>query len=168
MLDPTTLLKERSFFPDRAAVMLTEASGMLVPKATTVRPMMMLGIRRRRAMLELPSTNRSAPLISRRKPRSNKRYLNMRCFPPIFLYHGCICEPDEYVRAPSSWKGWVLRYALVSISMGLGAGFVKDTFDRRWIFLYHVLSYDAAGGFRAWKRRPDRDEDGNVSGVDRI
>ena len=56
ILDPMTLLSASSFWASMAAVMLTEASGMLVPNATTVSPMMTLGIRRSLAILELPST----------------------------------------------------------------------------------------------------------------
>ncbi len=56
MLDPSTLLTARSFSPLRAAVTLTDSSGILVPNATTVSPIMIVGTFRIRATLELPST----------------------------------------------------------------------------------------------------------------
>ena len=57
-----------------AALMLTEASGALVPMATIVRPMMTLGILRNLASEELPSTKKSAPLINNTKPIISNRY----------------------------------------------------------------------------------------------
>mgnify|MGYP003204535489 CR=1 FL=1 len=57
-----------------AALMLTEASGALVPMATMVRPMMTLGTFRIPAREELPSTKKSAPLIRSINPTSNNMY----------------------------------------------------------------------------------------------
>jgi hypothetical protein len=71
MLDPRTLLIAISLDPCRAAEKLTDSSGALVPNATIVSPTIMLGIRRKRAMEEAPSTKKSAPLIRRIKPRIN-------------------------------------------------------------------------------------------------
>jgi hypothetical protein len=58
------------------AIIETEASGALVPKATIVKPMIMLGIFKVFAIEELPSTKKSAPLIKSMKPRSNKTINN--------------------------------------------------------------------------------------------
>ena len=49
ILEPTTLLKAISLLPEKAAVMLTAASGALVPIATIVKPIIRLGICRARA-----------------------------------------------------------------------------------------------------------------------
>ena len=57
-----------------AALMLTEASGALVPMATIVRPIMTLGILRNLASEVLPSTKKSAPLINSTKPMISNRY----------------------------------------------------------------------------------------------
>ena len=74
MLEPITLLIAISLFPERAALMLTEASGILVPKATIVRPMMMVGILKRFAIAELPSTKMSAPTMRSTKPATSHTY----------------------------------------------------------------------------------------------
>ena len=73
ILEPSTLLTARSFFPLNAAVTLTESSGRLVPNATTVRPMIMGGTFRIFATLELPSTKKSAPLINNTNPKNSNR-----------------------------------------------------------------------------------------------
>lgn len=72
ILEPTTLLTARALLPDMAAVTLTASSGRLVPMATTVKPMMMGGTRSSLATAELPSTKKSAPLISSTKPMAKK------------------------------------------------------------------------------------------------
>jgi hypothetical protein len=51
-----------------AAVILTAASGMLVPIATIVRPMISCGIPSFFAILAAPSTNQSAPFTRNKKP----------------------------------------------------------------------------------------------------
>ena len=56
MLDPITLLNASSLLPERPAVILTAASGALVPIATIVRPMITEGTFNKRAMAELPIT----------------------------------------------------------------------------------------------------------------
>ena len=68
MLEPTTLLIARAFSPARAELIETEASGRLVPIATMVSPMMIVGTLRVFAILDEPSTNQSAPFISITKP----------------------------------------------------------------------------------------------------
>ena len=57
--------------PIGAAEVLTANSGALVPNATMVSPMITLGTRKVRAKAELPSTKKSAPLISATKPSSS-------------------------------------------------------------------------------------------------
>lgn len=74
IFEPTTLLMAISLLPASAALMLTEASGALVPMATMVRPMMTLGTFRIPAREELPSTKKSAPLIRSINPTSNNMY----------------------------------------------------------------------------------------------
>lgn len=61
--------KSEDFWMD--AVILTAASGADVPKATKVSPMMIVGMRKNLAILELPSTKKSAPLISKIKPTNS-------------------------------------------------------------------------------------------------
>lgn len=82
ILEPMTLLRAISFWPRTAAEMLTAVSGALVPIATIVRPMMTAGTLKIRATEELPSTNRSAPLISRTKPKISQTYIIVN---PFFL-----------------------------------------------------------------------------------
>ena len=74
IFEPTTLLMAISLLPASAALMLTEASGALVPMATMVSPMMTLGTFRIPAREELPSTKKSAPLIRSINPTSNNMY----------------------------------------------------------------------------------------------
>ena len=74
ILEPIILLTAISLLPASAALMLTEASGALVPMATIVRPMMTLGILRNLASEELPSTKKSAHLINNTKPIISNRY----------------------------------------------------------------------------------------------
>ena len=71
ILLPTTLPTVISAFPRSAAVMLTAASGALVPMATIVRPMTSCGIPNFSAILEAPSTKKSDPFISITNPTHN-------------------------------------------------------------------------------------------------
>ena len=85
IFDPTTLLTASEFAPLRAELIETDASGRLVPRATTVRPMMMVGTLRSFATLDDPSTNQSAPLIRSTKPPTSARMARkmfiFTCFP---------------------------------------------------------------------------------------
>ena len=63
-----TLLIASSLLCTIEAVTLTAVSGREVPIATIVRPMMIDGTFSFLAMLELPSTKKSAPLIRNTKP----------------------------------------------------------------------------------------------------
>lgn len=74
ILEPTMLLMAISLFPDRAALMLTDASGALVPIATIVRPIITLGTLRILAREELPSTKKSAPFTRSAKPIISNKY----------------------------------------------------------------------------------------------
>ena len=80
MLEPTTLLIAMSLLPDRAALILTDASGALVPIATMVSPMITLGTLRILAREELPSTKKSAPFINSTKPMSSNKYSIINSF----------------------------------------------------------------------------------------
>ena len=72
-----------SLLPVSAALMLTDASGALVPIATMVRPMMTLGTFMIFAREELPSTKKSAPFTKSTKPTSNSKYSITPSFPAI-------------------------------------------------------------------------------------
>ena len=56
---PITLLTANALFPESDEVILTAASGALVPKATIVSPITILGTRSNLAIAELPPTNQS-------------------------------------------------------------------------------------------------------------
>ena len=68
ILEPTTLLTASSLLPVSDADTLTAVSGSDVPIATIVSPIMIDGTCSLFATLELPSTKKSAPLISSTKP----------------------------------------------------------------------------------------------------
>ena len=86
ILDPITFPREISLLPLKAAVMLTAASGALVPRETSVSPITMDGIFNAFAMEEEPSTKKSAPLISRTKPANNNKY---SIVPPVCAFRTC-------------------------------------------------------------------------------
>ena len=68
ILEPDTLLTANVLFPVIEAVTLTASSGRLVPIATIVIPIISEGTLNFFATEELPSTKKSAPLISRTNP----------------------------------------------------------------------------------------------------
>ena len=68
IFEPTTLLTASSLLCARDAVTLTAVSGRDVPIATIVSPMIMDGTFSLRAILELPSTKKSAPFIRNANP----------------------------------------------------------------------------------------------------
>jgi len=72
ILLPTTFPIAISGKPFKAAWILTSNSGAEVPKATTVKPMIMVGIFKRRAITTLLST-RYFPLIKSRTSPNNRR-----------------------------------------------------------------------------------------------
>ena len=76
MLEPTALLTASALFPLIDAVTLTDVSGRDVPIATIVRPIIIDGTLNRLAMLELPSTKKSAPLINKTKPTTKSATTN--------------------------------------------------------------------------------------------
>ena len=71
ILLPTTFPTAISAVPFNAAVILTAASGALVPMATMVRPTTNCGIPIFLAIPEVPSTNQSAPFINIANPKTN-------------------------------------------------------------------------------------------------
>ena len=73
ILEPMMLPRDIPLLPFIPAVMLTAASGALVPMETRVRPMMIEGIFSNLAIEEEPSTKKSAPLISKTKPISKSK-----------------------------------------------------------------------------------------------
>ncbi|MPM68696.1 hypothetical protein SDC9_115630 [bioreactor metagenome] len=66
--DPTILATLISFCPANDDVILTAASGALVPIATIVSPITMEGTLNFFAIDDVPSTNKSAPFIRKKKP----------------------------------------------------------------------------------------------------
>ena len=84
ILDPTTLLTASSLLCTNDAVTLTAVSGRDVPIATIVRPMMIEGTFSFFAMLELPSTKKSAPLIRNTKPMIKNTITNANG--ALFIY----------------------------------------------------------------------------------
>ena len=71
--EPTTLATLISFWPAKEEVILTAASGALVPMATIVSPITIAGTLNFLAIDAEPSTNKSAPLIRKKKPISNNK-----------------------------------------------------------------------------------------------
>ena len=73
MFEPTTLPIAIPLEPLNAAVILTAASGALVPIATIVSPTMISGMLKRLAIELLPSTKKSAPFTRMKKPNASKK-----------------------------------------------------------------------------------------------
>ncbi len=73
MLLPKIFVMAISELPVTLAVILTDNSGNDVPKAITVKPMARSEICSLFAKEEPPSTRKSAPLITRRKPIINSK-----------------------------------------------------------------------------------------------
>ena len=95
ILLPTMFPMVISAFPLTAAVMLTAASGALVPMATMVSPMTSCDMPSRPAISEAPSTKRSAPFTRSTNPRTNNNSENtipMPTCPPFFQ------KPAAFVR----------------------------------------------------------------------
>ncbi len=82
MFEPTTLPNARSPCPRSTDITLTAISGELVPKATTVRPMISGGIPKRPASPEAPRTSASAPLMSSATPATNNTMVKESTSPP--------------------------------------------------------------------------------------
>ena len=78
--EPTTLATLISFCPDNEDVILTAASGALVPIATMVSPIVIDGILNFLAIEAAPSTNKSAPFIRKKKPIIKR--INDIVYPP--------------------------------------------------------------------------------------
>ena len=68
VLLPMTVAMRTSVLPEMREAKETANSGALVPNATMVRPMSCLGTLKLEAVDEAPSTNQSAPLISKTNP----------------------------------------------------------------------------------------------------
>ena len=87
ILLPTTFPTVMPALPFKAAVILTAASGALVPMATIVRPITNCGMPNLSAIPDVPSTNQSAPFTSSTKPSANNsNSTNNISFPPIIKY----------------------------------------------------------------------------------
>ena len=72
ILEPTTLPKERSGKPSKAAFMLTMSSGAEVAKDTTVIPITILGINMRKDKATADFNNQFPPAISSVNPKTIK------------------------------------------------------------------------------------------------
>ena len=90
ILEPMTLLIASSLLCTIEAVTLTAVSGREVPIATIVRPMMIDGTFSFLAMLELPSTKKSAPLIRNTKPTI--RNTTTSASGALFIYFSISCS----------------------------------------------------------------------------
>ena len=73
ILLPSTLPMAISVLPLALATMLTNSSGVEVPKATTVSPMTRSETLNFLEIAEAPSTSRSAPLMSKTNPSRKKK-----------------------------------------------------------------------------------------------
>lgn len=71
---PNTLPTASSALPLKLATRFTKSSGREVPKETTVSPMTRSDKLNFLPIEDAPSTNRSAPLMSKTKPRTNRKY----------------------------------------------------------------------------------------------
>ncbi len=78
ILEPIMLLTAIALLPCKPAVILTAASGALVPNATIVKPIIIEGTLKVLATEQQPSTKKSAPLISKIKPMIRKIYINIK------------------------------------------------------------------------------------------
>ena len=68
IVEPTTLAMTISLLPFMRLLKEINSSGVLVPKATILREIINLGILILADVEAIPSTNKSAPLINRKKP----------------------------------------------------------------------------------------------------
>src|SRR5699024_8282872 len=91
ILLPTLLPMEISELPLIAAIILTVASGALVPKATIFKPTSNGEISIKWAIADAPSTKKSAPFINKTNPITSNisAMIYLLCF--LFLY--CISLP---------------------------------------------------------------------------
>ena len=88
ILLPITFPKTISELPLARALIETANSGALVPKATIVNPMSILGTLKFKAVEEAPSTKISAPLIRKIKPSINNKIFNIKIHhTPKSFYH---------------------------------------------------------------------------------
>ena len=103
-----------SLLPERAALILTDASGALVPIATMVSPMITLGTLRILAREELPSTKKSAPFINSTKPMSSNKYSIISSFLAIK-------EWNDIKRDLYRIKNELIKVSLIVIITGCSA-----------------------------------------------
>ncbi len=82
MFEPTTLDILMSFMPFTAPLILTDASGALVPMDTSVSPMTSGGTLSARASLLAPPTKKSAPFIKSNVP-TMRRMMLTAIAPPL-------------------------------------------------------------------------------------
>ena len=124
ILEPTTLLTASSLLPTREADTLTAVSGSDVPIATIVSPIMIDGTCSLLATLELPSTNRSAPLINNVKPitrntstRTNGASLiNFSIFFSFFSFPRQCCQPKSMPKQKGKASALLLSRYITAIS----------------------------------------------------
>ena len=136
IFEPTTLLMAISLLPARAALMLTEASGALVPMATMVRPMMTLGTFRIPAKEELPSTKKSAPLIRSINPTSNNMY-SISC--PFLRCRSYLYKKYKNIKIETLTASKMIDKSLVAYNNNRSGGRDDDYHSRqlRVSFGYH-------------------------------
>ena len=95
MLEPRTFPTAISLLPAKDAVALTASSGALVPNATIVSPIIILGTRNILATDELASTKKSAPLIRRTNPTISITYTFTFIVFPLFYNCSFPCCPES-------------------------------------------------------------------------
>ena len=76
-------------FPFNAELILTAASGILVPMATMVSPTTSWGIPNRSAIPDAPSTNQSAPFTSIKKPNTSNNTCKIISIPAFRVPWKC-------------------------------------------------------------------------------
>lgn len=86
ILLPNIFPMAMSVVPLKLAIILTDNSGVEVPKATTVNPTTRSETWNCLAMDEAPSTRRSAPLTNRTNPMMNRMYGKTAVIIKIRLY----------------------------------------------------------------------------------
>jgi hypothetical protein len=100
LVPPSTLPKTISEEPLEAAITFTTNSGAEVPKATTVNPIMILGIPKLVAKPDAASTSLSAPKINRTSPVINKSkvmIISTRLSPNLDFFPGIRTEFEIFI-----------------------------------------------------------------------
>ncbi|RIH74188.1 hypothetical protein Mcate_02812 [Meiothermus taiwanensis] len=90
VLEPTTLPMAMAGLPERAAARLAASSGLLVPKATTVRPTTMVLMPQLRASITAFLTSDSPPKYSSTTPLAISNKFNANSMPSMVAKIRCL------------------------------------------------------------------------------